>query len=253
VKRVRRLLVLAGAGVLLLATLGWALVRWPRPWFRFSARLGSLALYSDRPFDPAAATAVLERVAASLGGSPLYSSARPQAIYVCNANWRRRFFMAPHPGAGGLNYSPWTTNVFFSGADLAANRLVSPTRQPDLFGRTLDHFVAHEIAHTLEARAVGALAYWRMPDWVTEGYAEYIGGGGRLDYVAAARAYLANDPEMNRPAAVPYLRYRFLVTHLIEKRGWSHSELLATALDRNEADQLVARDLTDAGAQRRDR
>jgi hypothetical protein len=238
---------MGGAGVLLLAALGWALVRWPQPWFRWSARLGSLVLYSDQPVDPEAATAILEGVGARLAASSLYSTARPQAIYVCNSRWHRRLFMAPHPGAGGLNYSPWTTNVFISGADLAANRLVSPTGQPDLFGRTLDHFIAHEIAHTLEARAVGALTYWRMPDWAREGYAEYVGGGGRLDYAAAARSYLANDAAMTRPLAVPYLRYRFLVTHLIEKRGWSDRAILATALSRDQVEQLVAPDLAETG------
>lgn len=86
-----------------------------------------------------------------------------------------------------------------------------------------------------------------MPDWAKEGYAEYIGGGGRLDHAAAARAYLANDPTMTWPAAVPYLRYRFLVTHLIVKRGWRDTEILTTTLSRDEADRLVASDLATTG------
>ena len=147
------------AAVVLLAALGWLLVSWPQPWFRWSARLENLTLYSDEAFDADAAIRVLERTRANLSGSPFFAPAARHAVFVCNTYWRHRLFMAPSLNAGGVNYFPVTTNVFLSGADVAANRLVSPSRKPDVFGRTLDHFIAHEITHTLEVARGGRDAH----------------------------------------------------------------------------------------------
>ena len=42
------------------------------------------------------------------------------------------------------------------------------------------------------------------------------------------------------------MRYRLMVTHLIEKRGWEHRRLLGTTMSREEAEQLMAHDLAEA-------
>ena len=138
------------AAVVLLAALGWLLLSWPQPWFRWSARLENGGnRYSDQAFDADAAIRALERTRINLSGSPFFAPAARHAVFVCNnctgataCSWR------PVSTREASNYFPATTNVFLSGADVAANRLVSPSRKPDVFGRTLDHFIAHEITQT---------------------------------------------------------------------------------------------------------
>ena len=244
VKRVRRLLKWLAACGLAVGASYWLLLSGPQPLFGWSVRLGNLCLYSDTTFDPAAGLCVLTTVRDDLRLSPRYDEAASHAAFICGTPWRHRLLMAAASRAGGVNYCPVTANVFLVGAVVEENRLLPLSGRPDMFGRPRDHFIAHEVTHTLEARAVGILAYRRVPDWVKEGYAEYVGGGrGRFDYDEAASAFLAGAPAMNRPAEAPYLRYRLLVTHLIDRKGWHPLDLLATNLTREQADALLRAEL----------
>jgi hypothetical protein len=145
---------------------------------------------------------------------------------------------------GGVNYYPLTTNVFMLSAVFDENRLVSRSGKPDLFGRKLDHCVAHEIAHTLTARATGVLRFHaRLSNWVKEGYAEYVGWGDDAPpYEESARALSAEAPQMNVPPAVPHLRINLLVTYLIEKKGWSVARLLDDAVSQREVEAMLKAD-----------
>jgi hypothetical protein len=236
---------LLGTGGALLAAgfCYWATLCWPQPAFGWSAKVDNLSLHAAEPFSQADGRHVLERVSTNLKASSLYSSRDRHAAFVCGPGWRHDLLMATAPRAGGINVYPFTTNVFLSGADIPADRMISPSGGRDRLGRTLDHFIAHEIAHTLEARAVGQLAYRRMPNWAKEGYCEYVGHGKSDDYSKLVAAWLANAPEMNFPPAAPYLRFRLLVTHLLEKRGWTPPSLLETKMTMEQAERLVRTDL----------
>jgi hypothetical protein len=48
---------------------------------------------------------------------------------------------------------------------------------------------------------------------------------------------------MSFPPTAPYLRFRLLVTHLLEKRGWTPQALLETKMTMEEAERLVRADL----------
>ena len=243
-KRIRRVVLwLAACGLAVVASYG-LLLNWPHPLFKWSVRLGTLSLYSDQAFEPAAGLRVLTIVRDHLRRSPLYDESSSDAAFLCGTPWRHRLLMASSLRAGGLNYYPATTNVFLVGAKVEENRLLPRSGRPDMFGRPLDHFITHEITHTLEVRAVGILAYRRMPDWVKEGYAEYVGGGLKgFDYDRAVVAFLADAREMNHPVEAPYLRYCLLVTHFLEHKGWHPRELLATNLTREQADAVVRAEL----------
>ena len=63
--------------------------------------------------------------------------------------------------------------------------------------RTLSYFIAHEVTHTLIADRLGAIAYWRLPVWKDEGYADYVGNGPAFDYAEAVRRLRDGDPQMD--------------------------------------------------------
>ncbi len=241
-RRVRRIAVGLVAAVVALAALYWLLLIFP-PAFPASVTSGNLSLHSDRLFDVQAGQNVLAGVQARLSRSPLYSAADRHAAYICNAAWRRKLYFAIPGRVGGVNYYPATTNVFLSGARVEEDRLVAPSGRVVEATRPLDYFIAHEITHTLSIRAVGFLPFRRLANWAKEGYAEYV-ARGPMDYERSARAYLANGREMNFPKSVPYLRYRFLVAHLIEKRHWSPRQVLGSTLGRDQVEALVERDLS---------
>ncbi|HLP07000.1 MAG TPA: hypothetical protein VK178_02470 [Opitutaceae bacterium] len=193
------------------------LLRHPAGFFAHVCDEGDLVLYSDRSFAAADARVVLAAARAKLRTSPWYRAGRHDAVFVCNAAWRRRLFCFGAPRAGGLNYVPLTANVFLSGARVEENRLVSPTGRVVEDERTLDYFIAHEIAHSLTCERLGAWRYVRLPDWLREGYADYVGRGSVLGRPEAAAAFLREDPEMNWPAAAPYLRYNLMTGFLLER------------------------------------
>jgi hypothetical protein len=176
----------------------------PQPFFTCRTQKGNLALYSDRPFAANVGNHILALVDANLRRSPLYSSRQRHRIFICNSKWRRSVFFAISPQAGGGNCYPFTSNIFFNGARVENNQLISPSGRLDRLHRTLDHFIAHEITHTLTGHAIGPWRYKKLPAWLKEGYAEYIGAGPRQDYVAASNLFMANAQEMNWPPfAVP--------------------------------------------------
>jgi hypothetical protein len=236
-KRVGRTLGFIGAAA---ATLGLLLLTYPYPLFLWSAKSGGLSLYADRPFAPEAGRRLLERVEAKLARSPLRTPGDRHDIFVCSSAWRRRLFFPTRPTTGGVNYYPVTTSVFLSGAVVEENRLISPSGKPDVFGRTLDHFIAHEIAHTLTARATGSVRFHlELSSWVKEGYAEYVGRGGGPTSAESVRALLAEAPEMNVPPQAPYLRWTLLVACLLDEKGWPVLRLLDDTLTASEVAAMI--------------
>jgi hypothetical protein len=219
------LLRIAGASLALFAGYA-ALLCVPEPFFAFSVRADNLVLHSDRPFPQAAAMRVLELTAAKLAQSPLYSKTQDHHIFICNARWRQMLFFNKDYGVGAVAPYPVTANVFLRDARVADDRLLSPRGTPVPGDRTLDYFIAHEITHQLTGREIGPLRYFRLPQWVREGYADYVGKGGSFKYEEARRAYLAGVPEMDWNKSGLYWRFNLEVAYLLDRRRWPVSQLL---------------------------
>src|SRR4029077_9807876 len=110
----------------------------------------------------------------------------------------------------GVNYYPFTTNVFMRNSIIDENALIGPSGNRASGERTLDYFIAHEITHTLTGQAIGKLAYAVLPEWKREGYADYVAKQSAFDYEEAKRAFLANDPKMVPATSGLYLHYNLL-------------------------------------------
>jgi hypothetical protein len=235
----KRLWIRAFAGLLVLLTLYWALLCFPQPFFRWSVSAANLTLYSDKPFSEEEARKVLEITRSKLAASPLYSAEQQHRIFICNARWRQRLFFNRNYGVGGVNYYPFTTNVFLRDAIIEENRLIAPTGNPVPNERTLDYFMTHEIGHTLTKQATGSIRHWRMPEWITEGYPDYLGRGDAFRYDEARQAFLADAREMDRWKSGLYLRYNLLVTYLLDKQHWSVERLLEEPIEQKVVEDQV--------------
>jgi hypothetical protein len=217
--------------VLISATLfvTWAgLLAIPQPLFRFSVRAENLVLHSDRPFSQAAGKHVLELAERRLARSPLYSGRHEYHAFICNSRWRQVLFFNKDYGAGGVAQYPVTGQVFLREARVEDNRLISPGGNPVMNNRTLDYFVAHEITHQLTGADIGPLRFYRLPQWVREGYADYVGKGASFDFEDARRAFLAGAPEMDHKKSGLYSRFHLLVAYLLDRQHWSVEQLLRT-------------------------
>src|SRR5215472_4636093 len=217
----------------------WALLCFPQPFFRSSVQADNLALYSDQSFAPDAGKKILETVEAKLAASPLYSSTERHSAFICNASWRQRLFFNRNYGVGGVNQYSLTTNIFLRNSVIEDNRLISPSGNQVPGDRTLDYFIAHEITHTLTVRAVGWLAYYRLPQWVREGYADYVGKGLPFDYEGARRAFIAGEPEMDWQRSGLYARYHLLVAYLLDKQHLTVRQLLESPPDQTAVENQI--------------
>jgi hypothetical protein len=204
-----------------------ALLCTPHPLFSYAVQADNLTLHSDVPIPEPAAHHVLELAQRKLERSPLYSANHGYSVFLCNARWRQRLIFNKDYGVGGVALYPISPNVFLREARIEDNRLISPSGKPVAGDRTLDYFIAHEIIHQLTGEAIGPLRYYQLPQWVREGYADYIGKGAAFDYHQARQAFLAHKPEMDWNRSGLYQQFHLLVAYLLDQKHWSVERLLA--------------------------
>jgi hypothetical protein len=210
-----------------------AVLCFPQPFFRWSVTSAHLTLYSDSSFPPEDGRRILELVEAKLVSSPMFSAQTHHSIFVCNARWRQLLFFNRQYRVGGVNYYPLTCNVFLRDAIIGENRLISPSGNVVQGDRTLDYFITHEVAHTIIKMAAGWYRHFKLPEYVSEGYPDYVAKGTSFDYEKAKKAFLSEAPEMDRWGSGLYLRYHFLVAYLLDKKRKSVQELLENPIDQN--------------------
>jgi hypothetical protein len=185
---------LSAAGALVALLAAWlALVIHPQPLFAHSLERGPVVLYAREPL-PESAAPMLEEALRRLSRSPFYDAKQRHAVFLCDSRALYRILTLAPKGRGIT--SPFG-NVFIDAAGVRA-------KSGDL---------AHELTHALVQSRLGYFSQRKLAPFQREGYA---------DYVAFA----------DSPPSGPYLHYRRLVAHLLERRGLSAEQLLSTPLDR---------------------
>ena len=231
--------VLVGAGLLIVGLPVLAIVC-PWPLFAYHVEEGRLSIYSDRPFTAARGRAILNDIEGRLDTSPL-NDHRQHAVFVANAGWREILLFNIAHGAAGVNDYPLTNNVFIRHSDIDANAVFGHSGKPAAPPRTLAYYAAHEIAHSFTAETLGPARHWNasLPRWIREGYADYVGMGGRDDVADLYRRYRAGDPAMDVAKSGQYARYRLLVAFMLEREHWSVDQLLRVRPTEDQAETLM--------------
>jgi hypothetical protein len=224
--RIRGALIRIAAGSIGLFAAYSMLLCFPEPLFSFSVRADSLVLHSDRIIEEPATRQVLELAEAKLLTSPLYSKNQDHDVFICNSRWRQMLLFNKDYGVAGVVQYPISSNAFVRDASFADNRLISPRGVFVPGDRTLDYFIAHEVTHQITGRAIGPVLFYRLPQWVREGYADYVGKGSSFHYDDARRAFLAGASEMDFKKTGQYRRFHLLVAYMLDHRGWSVMKLL---------------------------
>jgi hypothetical protein len=230
------------AALVLAAGLGiFGLLIYPQPLYAWSASEGRLTIHSDRPFDAGKARLLLAEVERRLATAPgqLRDDTSSYHVFVANSEWRRRLAFLWNYGAGGVNYYPITWNAFLRQADIDAGMLMRADGTPVPEPRTVAYYAAHEIGHSLIGRQTGALANWRLPAWIREGLADYVGFGGEVDIYALTAALRRGDPDLDPHKSGLYARYRLLVAFMLEREDWTVDQLLASDMPIAEVEALL--------------
>lgn len=219
-KWVRRVAAVMALPLALLA----GVLLFPQPLFGYSLTHGNFQIWSDRPIDPAIA-AVLDDAERRLRASELHKEGEAFRIFICNEPWRLGL-LARSTQIGGVAETVFTRNIYLREVDVAGNRLVPPWgRLADAEVRTLSYFIAHEAVHVMQSRRFGRLNMARHPEWLTEGYADWVGRAGAFDFDHNRRLLRAGDPRLDYGRSGLYRRYHLMVAELIERRGFTAARL----------------------------
>jgi len=224
------------AGYLLLLVVGAyaAVLNLPGVLFPYHVTEGRLRLYSDQPIQGAGP--VLRDAQRRIETSPI-DDRRPHTVAIANSEWRRKLVFTIQGGAAGVNYYPLTGVVYLRRADIGQNQLYGASGRPAAPPRTLSYYMAHEITHSLTGEHLGIARLWnrRLPQWVREGYADYVGVGGRTDVADLYRREKAGDPDLSFARTHTYAEFRLLAAYFLQDQGWTVDQLLASTLTKAQA------------------
>ncbi|WEF33440.1 hypothetical protein [Pseudoduganella chitinolytica] len=106
-------------------------------------------------------------------------------------------------------------------------RTPGPGPIADAAQRPLSYFIAHELTHSDVSRRFGRTVMLRYPEWLLEGYADYVGKAGDVDYAANHAAFLAGAPELDRRRSGLYRGHHLKVAYLLDRQGWTLERLFA--------------------------
>jgi hypothetical protein len=218
---------------LLAATVTYALLlTYPQPLFAYELRHAGVALHADRPI-PDAMQVTLERVRARLDRSPVAEPGRVQDVFICMSRWRFALFARNNYRVGGIANVFIGQQVFLRESDMEHDRLIGPGGRPVAADRPLSYFITHEIMHVEQARRLGRLAYLRLPQWIDDGYADYV--AREIDFGQALQGFKAGARELDPSRSGLYLRYQLMVAYLIDKQ---HVDPRALSTHRGDHDAI---------------
>jgi len=184
----------------------------PEPFFKNKVNVGNITVYSDEEI-PTEIKEIVKTVESRIQKSVIYKNGFKQKIFMANNLNRWNYFSNVNHKAGAISYVYFINNIFLRKVDIKNNRLYGPSGKVAAGDRTLDYFMAHEITHRLEFKAMPWYKYSIKENWLQEGYSEYIGHDSQ-NYEATLKYYL-EVPENN--SAKRYTRLRAMVAYLLEK------------------------------------
>jgi hypothetical protein len=164
--------------------------------------------------------------------SELAVAERHEHVFVCDTPWLFRLFSPRSSGAFAVSV-PLTDNVFVAAADFIAD--VAMRSGPDFNRRSFSSVMAHEITHGLIRHRLGLVSGIRLPDWVDEGYCDFVARESSFPEEDGLRLFASGQKHPS--ISYRYFTYRQMVRYLVEHQNLTFSEIVARA---NESDAVAA-------------
>jgi len=171
---------------------------------------------------------ILDHVYQQISSSEIYDNSLKYKIFI-SSNFKNYQLFCPNLKSAFAATYPIINNIFVSKTDIENDLVFRDATEDDQ--RSLTSVISHEVTHKLIEKAIGSKANKKLPDWKKEGYCEYISGEEYLDIRAAVNKIYTNansfSPKFN------YLKYRTLVSYLLDIKEISFKELIETEFDMN--------------------
>jgi hypothetical protein len=218
------------AGLVLIGLLWLGSLAFPQPAFRHYYAYGGYRVWSDRPIDPSI-NKVLDDATRRLKTSTLYEPDKPIRIFFCNDSWRLWWWGQSFGSKMAGATDTWLTrNIYLREADIPGNRILrTGNTHPmlDQAQRPLSYYIAHEATHALESRAFGRLMSVTYPQWLKEGYADYVGKAGDFDLDENRRLFVAGDRLLDFRATGLYRRFHLETAWLLDRKHQDIRQIFA--------------------------
>lgn len=196
----------------------------PGIFFKHSYQYKNFNVFSDRTI-PIEIEQVLDKAHERLQRSELYNDSIPLNLYFCNDNWRFYFF-ARNRKAGAVVNGFLSANAFFRHSDISTNRLIPENGwTTKMLDRPLSYFVAHELTHSLQSHYDRFLVI-KLPTYIIEGYADYIGKGYAFSYSRYKKMLLEEDPAMKPKESGLYNLYHLAIAYWMDKKQLTFKEIV---------------------------
>ena len=159
---------------LLVASAGYlVLLAYPQPLFAYELTHAGITVHADTPI-PDTMRGTLERVRARLDRSPLTERRTAPQVFICSAPWRFALFARQNYRVGGVAEGFVGQHVFLRESDMHGRPPDWPVRSAGCRGSAA--VVLHRArADAHRDGASGRTAHYaRLPQWVDDGYADYI-------------------------------------------------------------------------------
>lgn len=169
---------------------------------------------------------ILDNIKEKLKSSEIYDRDLRFKIFISSGYKPYSIFSPSLKNAFAATY-PIINNIFISKTDIE-NNLVKRNAKEDN-ERSLSSVIVHEITHKLIENEIGIKANRRLEIWKKEGYCEYLSVESKLNLKAGInKVYKNNSPYSS---TFSYLKYRILVTYLIDVKGYTFHDLVETDFD----------------------
>lgn len=212
--------------VIILAAIFIAFVLFPNlSFYRHNINYKQFNIYSDvkisdEIFD------ILDKVEEKLKTSEIYDPDLSFKIFISSKFKTYSIFCPSLKDAFAATY-PIINNIFISKTNIE-NNLVHRNANEDN-ERSLSSVITHEVTHKLIENEIGIKANKKLEIWKKEGYCEYISVESTLNLKAGIRKVYKGSNSFS--PAFSYLKYRILVTYLLDVKGHSFHSLVTTEFD----------------------
>jgi hypothetical protein len=169
-------------------------------------------VWSERPIDQHGLDRIAARTRALLAQSPIAGPNEERPIFLTSGGWR--WLWLANTSAGGFALTrPITRAVIVNDADVSSDHVRNGATVGNR--RTLSAVLAHEFTHGIIRRRYGLMKSILAPQWLVEGYPDYVAQESSLSDADVARLEASGA---THPALV-YYRGRKRVARILAANG----------------------------------
>jgi len=239
--RVLKRLGIVAAIIVLLFLTYQALLAFPQPFFPHRATYKQITIYSRSEL-PKDIDAILHKTDSLLSRSELYNPQTKSRIFVCDSYGLFWFYTGGLRHIVAVTFPHTTRYIFVPKADYERDLVLFERVGPaDKRERHLTNTLAHEITHLYLFDYLGRKAHVALPDWIKEGYCEYIGQGDAIKPEEGMKHLLSGDGDI---PGLFYFRSRRMMEVLLDSQGLSIKRVLSHPPNEEEVLEALMRKVT---------